>query len=170
MIRFRQHQEGGRELEQTKLAPAGSFCWNAECPDYGQVGHGNMRKFGRTDKGVQRYQCKTCKHTSAETKGTVFHGCHHSQETILECLAMLADRNSLAAIHRIKGVKEETVSEWLQRAAAHVEQIEAVLLANYRVSRAQLDALWTYVGHKGEKGGMMKKRYEAPFGAAPRLH
>ena len=79
---------------------------------------------------------------------------------------MLADRNSLAAIHRIKVVKEETVCEWVQRAATHVEQIEALLLANYPVSRAQLDALWTYVGHKGEKGGMMRKRHEAPFGAA----
>ena len=156
-------------MEQRHLAPAGSFCWNAECTDYAQIGHGNIRKFGRTDKGVQRYQCKTCKHTYAETKGTVFHGCHHSQETILECLAMLADRNSLAAIHRIKGVKEETVCEWLQRAALHVEEIEAVLLANYRVSRAQLDALWTYVGHKGEKGGMMKKRHEVLFGVVRRL-
>src|SRR5947209_16233141 len=53
-----------------------------------------------------------------------------------------ADRNSLAAIHRIKGVKEETVCECLQRAARHVEEIEAVLLANYPVSHAQLDALW----------------------------
>ncbi len=83
---------------------------------------------------------------------------------------MLADRNSLVVLHRIKGVKEETVSEWLQRTAAHVEQIEAVLLANYHVSRAQLDALWTYVGHKGEKGGMRKKRHEALFGAARPLH
>ncbi len=66
----------------------------AACPDYAQVGHQNMHKFGRTDKGVQRYQCKTCKQTYAKTKGTVFHGCHHSQETILECLTMLADRTS----------------------------------------------------------------------------
>lgn len=77
---------------------------------------------------------------------------------------MLADRNSLAAIHRIKGVKEETVCEWLQRAATHVEQIEALLLANSSVSRVQLDALWTYVGHKGEKGGTPKKRPEAATG------
>ena len=77
---------------------------------------------------------------------------------------MLADRNSLAAIHRIKGVKEETVGEWLQRAARHVEEIETVLLANDSVNRAQLDALWTYVGHKGEKGGIVKKRLEAVSG------
>jgi hypothetical protein len=104
--------------------------------------------------------------TFTETKGTVFHGCHHSKQTILDCLAMLADRNSLAAIHRIKGVKEETVCEWLQRAAEHVEEIEALLVANYAVSRVQLDALWTYVGHKGEKGGTTRKRHEAPFGVA----
>jgi transposase-like protein len=165
---LRQQQQGGSELEQTNLVSAGSFCWNPECPDYAQVGHQNIRKFGRTNKGVQRYQCKTCAQTFSETKGTVFHGCHHSQETVVECLAMLADRNSLAAIHRIKGVKEETVCEWLQRAAQHVEEIEAVLLANYPVSRAQLDALWTYVGHKGEKGGTAKRRAEAASGVARR--
>ena len=156
-------------MDQPPLAPAGSFCWNPDCPKYAQVGHRNIRKFGQTARGVQRYQCRTCKKTFTETKGTVFHGCHHSQETILECLAMLADRNSLAAIHRIKGVKEETVCEWLQRAAQHVEEIEAVLLATYPVSRAQLDALWTYVGHKGEKGGTTKKRTEAVSGGGQRL-
>ena len=151
-------------MDHTRLATAGSFCWNPDCPEYAQVGHHTIRKFGQTARGVQRYQCKTCKKTYAETKGTVFHGCHHSQQTILDCPAMLADRNSLAAIHRIKGVKEETVGEWLQRAARHVEEIETVLLANYSVSRAQLDALWTYVGHKGEKGGIVKKRLEAVSG------
>jgi transposase-like protein len=153
-------------MDQRGLAPAGSFCWNPDCPEYAQVGHHNVRKYGQTAKGVQRYQCKTCKKTFAETKGTVFYGCHHAPQTILDSLAMLADRNSLAAIHRIKGVKEETVNEWLQRAAQHVEEIEALLLANYPVRRAQLDALWTFVGHKGEKGGTVKRRQEAVSGGA----
>nr|BAL56766.1 hypothetical protein HGMM_F42G03C29 [uncultured prokaryote] len=67
---------------------------------------------------------------------------------------------------RVKGIKEETVLDWLREAAKHVEQIEALLLANYRVTRAQLDALWTYVGHKGEKGGIRRKRSEAASGEA----
>ena len=79
---------------------------------------------------------------------------------------MLAERTSLAAIHRTKGIKEETVVEWLGKAAAHVEEIEALLLANYRLTRAQLDALWTYVGHKGQKGGPPRSRSAAPSGAA----
>ena len=43
---------------------------------------------------------------------------------------MLAERNSLAAIHRVKGIKEETVVDWLRKTAAHVEEIAALLLAN----------------------------------------
>jgi transposase-like protein len=133
---------------------------------YGQVDVGNIRKFGRTSAGIQRYQCKVCHQTFVGTIGTVFYNRHRSQETIIECLALLAERTSLAAIHRVKGVKEETVMDWLRTAANHVERIEALLLANYQVTRAQLDAMWAYVGNKGEKGGMPKVRSAVPSGAA----
>ena len=143
-----------------------AFCWNPQCPDYGKVKPGNIRRFGRTQAGTQRFQCKTCKHTFVETIGTVFYGRHHAQQTIVECLALVAERNSLAAIHRVKGVKEETVLAWLRIAASHVERIEALLLANYRLNRAQLDAMWTYVGNKGEKGDTKKPRRAVPSGEA----
>jgi hypothetical protein len=81
----------------------------------------------------------------------------------------VAERNSLAAIHRVKGVKEETVLAWLQIAASHVERIEALLLANYRLSRVQLDAMWSYVANKGEKGATKKLRRAAPSGEASSL-
>jgi len=141
------------------------FCWNQQCPDYGRVGGVNIIKFGFTRKGRQRYRCTTCNRVVAETRGTVFHGQHHSQETIIACLAMLADRNSLAAIHRVTGVKEETVTAWLKQVEPQMEQIEAVLLKEHKLSRAQLDALWTYVGHKGEKKVSRKKTPAAPSGA-----
>jgi hypothetical protein len=72
------------------------------------------------------------------------------------------------AIHRIKGVKEETVTAWLTQAAWHSQALEAVLLGDHQLSRAQLDALWTFVGHKGEKGGSQRSRDTAPSGAARR--
>jgi hypothetical protein len=77
---------------------------------------------------------------------------------------MLAERNSLAAIHRIKGIKEETIMDWLRKAASHVEEIEALLLANYPLTRVQLDAMWTYVGHKGEKADVPKNLIGAASG------
>jgi len=33
-----------------------------------------------------------------------------------------------------------------------------------KLSEVQLDALWTYVGHKGEKGGELKKEQGALSG------
>lgn len=77
---------------------------------------------------------------------------------------MVAERNSLASIHRIKGIKEETVSSWLLEAADHVEEVESLLLANYPLARVQLDAMWAYVGHKGEKVNIRKRPIEAASG------
>ena len=99
------------------------------------------------------YRCQTCKQTFTQTKGTLYYRCRHKREEIVECLAMVGDRNSLAAIHRMKGIKEETVGRWMQRAATQVEQVEEQLVGPKKLSRVQMDALWTYVGHKGEKGG-----------------
>jgi transposase-like protein len=155
-------------MEHTRLVHPSAFCWNPSCTNYGQVDRGNIGRFGRTQAGTQRYQCRTCGKTFVETIGTVFYGRHHTQETIVECLALLAERNSLAAIHRVKGINEETVMAWLRLAAQHVERIEALLLllAKNQLSRAQLDALWTYVGHKGEKGGAKRSTSAAPSGVA----
>ncbi len=101
-------------MNANRLVLAGSFCWNKDCPDYGITNQGNIVKYGRTGKGTQRLKCTTCERVFVQNKGTVFYGRHHSPKEILECLAMLAERNSLAAIHRIKGIKEETVMDWLR--------------------------------------------------------
>lgn len=153
-------------MKADRLALAGSFCWNRDCPGYGKVDYGNIVRYDRTGKGTQRLKCKICGRAFVENKGTIFYGLHHSPKEILECLAMLAERNSLAAIHRIKGIKEETVMDWLRKAAHHVEEIEALLLANYHLTRVQLDAMWTYVGHKGEKATILKNQIEEHSGEA----
>jgi hypothetical protein len=79
-------------------------------------------------------------------------------------MQLIGERNSLAAIHRIKGIKEEAIMKWLERAEDHVEQFEEYLIKEYQLTRVQIDALWTFVGHKGEKGGSQKKMQKEPFG------
>jgi molybdopterin biosynthesis enzyme len=69
----------------------------------------------------------------------------------MEVLALLAEGNRISSLVRVKGHKEDTILEWLQEAAAHAEAVEAVLLADYQITRGQLDGLWAYVGNKGEK-------------------
>jgi transposase-like protein len=151
-------------MEKRQIANIGDFCLSEECEEYKRIGRGNIIKYGMNSKGRQRYQCKTCKKVFTETKGTMFYRTRHTQDEIVECMQLLADRNSLAAIHRVKGIKEETVLNWLERAEDHLEQFEEHLMKEYKITRAQLDALWTFVGHKGEKGGSQKKEQKERFG------
>ena len=143
-------------MRKLGMITANKSCDNKECPDYGQTNNDNIIGFGHSSNGVQRYRCKTCEATFTETKGTIFYGRHTSRKDIFEALAMLAERMSIAAVARVKGIKEDTVSSWLKEAASNVAEIEEVLLKDYHVDKAQMDSLWTYVGNKGYEAALIK--------------
>jgi hypothetical protein len=65
---------------------------------------------------------------------------------------LLAEGVRISRLSRAKGFKEDTILSWLREAALHSEALEEALLADYRLSKAQIDGLWTYVGNKGKKG------------------
>ena len=138
--------------EPLTITQAGSFCWNDGCVQYAQVNAGNIRRYGKTAKGVQRFQCKTCGRVFAATRGTPFYRIH-DPEKMLKALAMLCERSSQRGVQRVLGAKPDTLQEWTEKAAGHVGLIEETLHRSHQVTRAQLDGLWAFVGHKGEKGG-----------------
>ena len=43
-------------MEKTQIANIGSFCLNEACKDFNKLNNKNMMKYGKTDKGVQRYR------------------------------------------------------------------------------------------------------------------
>jgi transposase-like protein len=138
-----------------KFAKAGDFCPNEACPDFGKLQNSqtqqNLQKFGKTPRGVQRYRCKTCGKTFTETTGTIFFRKRTSEHEILETLALIAEGSRISSLSRVKGFKEDTIAQWVREAAEHAEQVEEVLMAEFKLERGQLDALWAYVGNKGEK-------------------
>jgi transposase-like protein len=154
-----------------KLAEAGDFCPNKACPDYGKLQNGqaqhNIQKFGKTPKEVQRFRCTTCGETFTETKGTIFYRKRTSGEEILETLSLLAEGSRISSLSRVKEHKEDTILAWLREAAQHAEQVDEVLMANYKVRRAQLDGLWSYVGNKGEKKAIQKRKKADSSGVPP---
>jgi transposase-like protein len=138
-----------------RFAKPGDFCPNEACPDYGKLQDGqaqqNIIKTGHTKKGVQRYQCNTCGKTYTETTGTLFFRKRTPEHDILETLVLLAEGSRISSLSRAKGFKEDTILAWLREAAQHAEELDAVLMKDFKVKRAQLDALWAYVRNKGEK-------------------
>jgi len=145
----------------SNLAQVGDFCPNSACSDYGKLQdeqQQNIIRFGKTEAGRQRYQCKSCKRTFVETKGTIFYRRRTPEDEIIETLALIAEGSRISSLARVKGHKEETIINWIQAAAEHAEAIEEILLADYEVTRGQLDGLWSYVGNKGEKKTTPKLR------------
>lgn len=130
---------------------AGECCLNPSCDLYGELGKGNIRKNGHTKQNRQRYQCTLCGQTYSERKGTVFYGLRMEEDKVLQTLAMLAEGSRISSVARVQGVKEDTVVKWLKRAGTHAEQLEEYLLKDYNMGAGELDGLWTYVRHKGEK-------------------
>jgi transposase-like protein len=154
----------------SEVTQIGAFCPNPACADYGQVQtdhQANIIRFGLTKAGHQRYQCKTCGQTFTETKGTLFYRRRATESEILKALAQIAEGSRISSVSRTTGHKEDTILAWLREAAKQVEAIEAVLLADYHVSRGQLDGLWAYVGNKGEKTPMPRPPKRASSGAQP---
>jgi transposase-like protein len=144
-----------------KFAKAGDFCPDEACPDHGKLQSDqqrNIKKIGKTPRGVQRFQCKTCHGTFTETRGTIFFRKRTSEQEILRVLTLLAEGSRISSVSRVTGHKEDTVLAWLREAAQHAEQVEEVLMADFQVKRGQLDALWSYVGNKGEKKAMPKRK------------
>jgi transposase-like protein len=143
------------EQVPNEFAQVGDFCPNEECRDFGKLqevqSKPNISKYGKTKAGRQRFICQTCRQTFTETKGTIFYRKRTEAAEILETLALIAEGSRMSSLARVKGHKEDTIAAWLREAAEHVEEVEERLMADYRLERGQLDALWAYVGHKGEK-------------------
>jgi transposase-like protein len=132
----------------TQLASVGDFCPTPECQHYGDIDANVIIRYGKTKDGRQRYQCKSCKKTFNERKGTLFYNRKTQEKDILECLALLAEGTRISSISRTKGIKEDTILSFLREGAHHAEEVEAILLNDYQISQVQIDGLWTYVGHK----------------------
>jgi len=153
-----------------ELTQVGAFCPNPACADYGQgaTDHpANLIRFGLSKAGHQRYQCKTCGQTFTETKGTLFYRRRATESEILEALAQIAEGSRISSVSRTTGHKEDTLLAWLREAAKQVETIEDILLADYQVTRGQLDGLWAYVGNKGEKKTIPRPPKPASSGVQP---
>jgi transposase-like protein len=120
-------------------------CPNPECSDYGKAGAGNIRIHCSADR---RLRCATCNRRFSAREGTIFYNLKTDEEKVLMALALLAERNSARATARILGTNEDTVLEWLAKAAQHAEEVSDLLIRKLKTPQAQLDEMWSFVGKK----------------------
>ncbi len=141
-------REALRRRLQARMESQERFCPDEDCSCHGQTGP-HIVKNGRTRQGQQRYQCKGCGRIFSATQGTPFYGLRTDWVDVLEALAMLAERNSLAAVARVKEVQPDTVANWLKRVGQHAEAVEEVLLQEFRVEQVHTGRAVDLCGQQG---------------------
>lgn len=126
-------------------------CLNISCRDYGKAGFGNIVGNGtyQTRSGtVRKYICRTCSKSFCSRSNTVFYDLRTKDKNVLIALKLVLKGMSLRGIADVLDVKLDTVRGWLQRAALHSREINKVLMKDLKVSKVELDELWTFVKKK----------------------
>lgn len=129
----------------------GQPCPNRDCTKYNLMNRGNVRAISTymTESGKRRvFQCTICKTRFSETRDTVFFDLRTPEEKVMMALKMLLVRVELSGICFVLGVTEETILEWLRRAAQKAEEINEHLLRNLPVTQVQLDEMWNFIERK----------------------
>jgi len=119
------------------MDPSIPFCPNADCPDKGRVGAGNI---GIHSQKEQRYCCTTCDKTFAATRGTAFYRVHHPVEVLVLVVTLVCHGCPPRAIVAAFGLDERTVAAWLHRTGAHAARVHAAEVETGRVELGQVQA------------------------------
>jgi transposase-like protein len=129
------------------MDPSNQFCQNEACSARGKQGQGTIRIH---DKQRRRYQCKVCKKTFSERRGTMFEGLRKPIELIVIVVILLSYGCPVQAIVQAFGLDERTVAEWRDRAGQHCQRVHEAI-----VEQGQLDLLHVQADEIRVKGRKM---------------
>jgi len=96
-------------------------------------------------------QCKVCGELFSETAGTPFFGLKTPMYTVCTALAELSEGLGVRSVARLRGVKPDTVLEWIEKAGEHCERVSEYMMQELELTQVQLDELWTFVHKKQSK-------------------
>ena len=129
----------------------GQPCPNPDCSHYRLMHRGNISAVSTymTQSGKRRiFRCSECERPFSETRDPVFFDLRTPEEKVIMALKMLLVKVALCDIGFVLGVTEETVLEWLRRAAQKAHEINAHLLRDLPVTQVQLDEMWSFIRRK----------------------
>jgi transposase-like protein len=148
------------------MEPDQQSCINSACPAFGKSETGTIKVYSYKER---RYYCVVCGKTFSESRASLFYHLRTPRRDVLEAIGMLAERNSLRGIARVKGVKPDTVLHWLEIAGAQAAAVSDRLIHNLHLTQAQIDELWTFVKKSlGTAIGTKRQQGRETTGFGPR--
>ena len=115
-----------KEKKYKDIDTSNFFCWNEECKEYQQRGHGNIKPlyYDGKDKDILILRCDLCGKKFSENKGTIFFKKQIKKDTIAKALKSTSEGSGIRATGRIFGVNKNTVLSWVHQGGSHCEELE----------------------------------------------
>ncbi len=108
------------------------------------------RKFGKTRKGQQRFQCCQC-HKAYSDRPERLEGTYVPPKEITAILRLLVEGMSVRSIERITGVHRDTILNVLVLVGERCERLMERIINNLPARDVQCDEIWGYVGCKEKR-------------------
>src|SRR5215207_1274902 len=114
------------------MRPEEVVCPNSAC--------GASSRIGVHSHKERRYICHSCKHTFADTSGTLLYRLKQPLELVLVVITLLAYGCPIPAIVAAFGLDERTIATWQLKAGQHAKHVQTQLVCHGRVDLGQVQA------------------------------
>ncbi|MCZ6681108.1 MAG: hypothetical protein O7E52_28135, partial [Candidatus Poribacteria bacterium] len=138
------------------------------CRKHGERGRNNLRihqTFGKSDT-IRLLECKVCGARFSERAHTALSGSRLPKEKVISILHHLAEGCGQRQTCRLVGVSRDAVGRLTRIAGNHAKALHDELVRDVRVTEAQADEKWCFVGKKRQqlqRGG--ETRLRLPVGS-----
>ncbi len=127
---------------------------NEACEAHGKRGHSNIVlhgyskvKWGRR----RRYRCTACDRTFGASSGTAYERLQHPKRKFDRVATLSVEGVGKSVIARTEGLCWNTVSRWLELAAAYARKFNDAKLPGYALEELQLDELSTFLANGNQQ-------------------
>lgn len=119
------------------MDPHRTWCHNRRCRAYGRIGEGHVVIHSQKER---RYQCKRCRKTFTETRGTALYRVHKPRWLVIAVVTLLSYGCPLQAIVVAFDLDERTVARWQRESGSRCKRVHEHLVEAGRVALLQVQA------------------------------
>ena len=131
--------------QEFALLKSHQYCDNADCPCYNQAQANNIRTHSRSKGQVY---CNICKNMWVLTKGTMFFNLRTPIDKVVNTLLCVARGMGVNNTCEQCDVSADTLLDWQQRAAEHVNEFSLYMQQEMNLEQAQIDEFWSFIRKK----------------------
>jgi hypothetical protein len=99
-------------------------------------------KYGKTQRGYQKYLCQHCNRTLIETQGTPLYDRRIPKQDIINICGLLINKNSIRSIEKKTNHHRDTINYLSEALSADPKGAEKIIFQSMKVNKSNMGDMW----------------------------